>query len=233
MDQVIKSFDIKTELIEGSREVISIISTDTIDRDGEIVVPKGMKKKNFAGNPVVLLNHNRDGLPVGVNRWIKADGNKLIAKTYITDKTQLGQDIWGLLQDGILGAVSIGFIPELAGPPSEKEIKANPTWSNARRVIRSWDLLEYSFVTVPCNPEALTLAVSKGYSPEVLNWLAEGKELPVIKEKEVDPWQYKNAVVIPEPKFCRSLSSKFNAKLSETLNSIQTRDLLKKYSGRI
>ena len=49
--------------------------------------------------------------------------------------------------------------------PSPDEIKKRPAWANARTVFTKWELLEFSPVTVPANPEALALAVkSKAFA---------------------------------------------------------------------
>lgn len=195
--KLFETFD--TTLDEGSRTVVSVISTDALDRDGEVMLPSGLEKKNYAGNPVVLFNHDLGRLPVGKCLWVKSQGNKIIAKTYITDKTELGRDIFGLLQDDILKGVSIGFISRDFSAPTAAEIKGRPELAKARGIHRKWELFEYSFVTVPCNPEALTLAVSKGYSSATLKFL-NGGELPTLADLETpDVWQW--ATPEPEPSY--------------------------------
>ena len=59
-------------------------------------------------------------------------------------------------------AFSIGFQYIEGSPPEEKEIVANPSWAKCRFVIRKSELYEYSCVSVPANPDAFSLAVSKG-----------------------------------------------------------------------
>lgn len=173
---------------KGKREVLAIISTNAIDRDGEIVKPDGLKRKNYAGNPVVLVNHDYTSLPVGRCLWVKPDGDKVLAKYVVSDKTQFARDVWGLLQDGVLGAHSIGFNSLRASPPTTAEKRADPSIENAKLIHREWELLEFSIVGVPANPEALTLAVSKGLSPEVRQILEgdAGDRAPLVEVKGVD-----------------------------------------------
>jgi phage head maturation protease len=156
------------EVNPGKREVLAVISTDAIDRDNEVVQPTGIKRKNYAGNPVVMVNHDYQTLPVGKALWVKPDGNKVLAKYYISDKTETARDVFGLLQDGVLNAHSIGFLSTQASPPSTKEINARPDLKNARLIHRAWELLEFSVVGIPCNPEAVSLAVSKGKCSKTL-----------------------------------------------------------------
>lgn len=178
------------EVNEGKREVVSVISTDSIDRDGEVVLPRGMKKGNYNGNPVVMVSHDLRTLPVGKSLWIKAEEKRILAKSYISDKTQLARDAFGLLQDEVLNAWSVGFTTIRASAASKGELDARPDWAESRRLIREWELFEYSLVAVPANPEALTLAVSKGYSPETLDFLKgdKGTETQVVEQviKEVN-----------------------------------------------
>jgi phage head maturation protease len=144
-----------------SREVVAVISTDTVDRDGEVMLPSGLVKKQYAGNPVVLYGHDKTLPPIGMARWIKSSGNKLIAKYYISDKTELARDVFGLMQDGVLRAHSIGFLDTEATAPTREELAERPDWKDCRRVVRQWELLEFSVVPIPCNPDCLALAVAK------------------------------------------------------------------------
>ena len=47
----------KVKLEDGKRQFISTINTDSIDRDFEIVRPRGVNFKNFLRNPVIMLQH--------------------------------------------------------------------------------------------------------------------------------------------------------------------------------
>lgn len=157
----------------GKREVIACISSDCIDRDSEVVSPSGIKRKNFAGNPVVMVNHDYQTLPVGKALWVKPSGNQVLAKYYISDKTEMARDVFGLLQDKVLNAHSIGFQSLKASAPTTKEINGRPDLKQARLIHREWELLEFSIVGIPCNPQALTLAVSKGYSSDLLKFIGK------------------------------------------------------------
>jgi HK97 family phage prohead protease len=188
MDKFLKTYDASLEVNEGKREVVAYISTNAIDRDGEVVQPKGLKKKNYANNPIVMVNHDYRSLPIGKALWVKAneDGSKLIAKSYISDKTELARDVFGLLQDGVLNAFSIGFVSLRNSAPTTQEKNARPELANARLIHREWELLEYSVVGIPANPEALTLAVSKGYSPETLDILSGKQAATELVAKEIE-----------------------------------------------
>jgi HK97 family phage prohead protease len=151
------------ETAPGKREIIACISTTAVDRQNEVVLPTGMLRKNHAGM-TVFYNHDTSR-PIGVTLWIKPHDGKILAKFRCTDKTPFARDIFALAQDGVLRTYSIGFRPLESSPPTAAEIRQHPEWADAVRVHRSWELLEFSLVGVPANPEALMLAISKGISP--------------------------------------------------------------------
>lgn len=140
------------------------ITTGAIDRDHEIIVAKGISFENFLKRPTVLFGHDHTGLPIGKALWVKsARGGKIIAKVRVAP-TEFAQEVLELIKGGFLGAVSIGFRPtgEKSGPPKPEEVKKNPDWADARWIYREVELLEFSVVNVPANPEALITAVGKG-----------------------------------------------------------------------
>ncbi len=158
-----KTFEAGTlETAPGRREIVACISTAAVDRQNEVVLPTGMLRKNHGGM-TVFYNHDTTQ-PIGVTQWIKPHHGKLLAKFRCTDKTPFARDIFALAQDGVLRTYSIGFRPLESSPPTAAEIRQNPQWSSATRIYRSWELLEFSLVGVPANPEALMLAISKGIS---------------------------------------------------------------------
>ncbi len=123
-----------------------VISTEDMDRQGEVVMQAGMDTANYMLNPVVLNSHNYAGIHniVGVTTRLYpgtvngkaatlADG-----KFAPTEEGQLARKLW---DGGFLNASSVGFIPT----EYDKENSA---------VITKWELLEYSFVPVPANAKA-------------------------------------------------------------------------------
>src|SRR5215471_5044267 len=54
-----------TELNLGERSDVSWITTESPDRQGEVVLAKGMNDSQFQGNPIVTLGHAYALPPVG------------------------------------------------------------------------------------------------------------------------------------------------------------------------
>jgi len=161
-----RSIGIKSVNVE-ERSIVHVITDSTIDRSQEIVDPNGVDKRNYDKNPVVLFGHNYramgDQIPIiGRSAWVKQEGESLIAKTIFSDATPLARDAWALAKEGLMPATSIGFIPtgiELAALEDVNDL--NPVNrgdfdpKSQVFIFRKWELLEYSLVPIPANPNAV------------------------------------------------------------------------------
>lgn len=162
--------------MEGEDAVVQIVSTRGIDRDGEIVVPKGMDLTQFkaAGAPV-LWGHDYSRPPLGSDEWIKlADGGRTLMAKSVYSKTPFAQEVFQLRKEGHLKTSSIGFIAtewiDRGSGEWDKALKTVSKWpelagktlDGLNRIITKGILLEHSDVPVPANPEAVMMAISKG-----------------------------------------------------------------------
>ena len=175
------------------RTVTAVISTDAIDRDDEVLLPKGADLENFKKNPVVLWSHNSSLPPIGKALWIERKGKKIIAKVQFA-MTELAEDVWQLFKGGFLKAFSVGFMPKEPGrAPTPADLKRNPELANARRIFADWELLEFSPVSVPANPEALATAIKEGtiHLSYIKDFDIEEEEI----EKEVSPIEIEKRLV--------------------------------------
>ena len=144
--------EIKT-IDEREGTLTAYVSTNTRDRMNEVLDPQGIDVSNFRKNPVVLWAHDYTAPPIGKAIWIKRDGDGILSKVKFAN-TEFAQEIFQLYKEGFLKAFSVGFMPrETVDGDGEKE---------PRRTFKKWELLEYSAVPVPANPEALALAIQKG-----------------------------------------------------------------------
>jgi len=151
----------------GERTVAAVISAATPDRAGDVIRPDGLANRDeFLRNPVVLWAHQRTLPPVGTCVDLQITPERVIAVTKFAVGVPLADDLFRLYEQGVLRGWSIGFLPRRA--------RLRPAQGDGRRglFIESWDLLEYSAVPVPENPQALTLALRGGLitSPELTDW---------------------------------------------------------------
>ena len=140
-------------LDSNNRTVTAVISTPAPDRTGDVVVPTGLANvEEFLLNPVVLWAHQRTLPPIGTCLSLDVQPRRVVAVTKFAEGVPLADDVFRLYEQGILRGWSIGLLPR----------RASPRPGRGGTTIEEWDLLEYSAVPVPENPQALTLAVDKG-----------------------------------------------------------------------
>ena len=166
----------KTEKVskDGLTIYSGIANTPALDRDNEVLLPRGVVTEDFMKNPVMLMIHNYRAVPVG--KVIKLDVTEERVKFDFTfADTKLVQDeleLPKLFEDGIMSAFSVGFYPkgwvdidaemkgevtvELPNGDTQK-VDLDKYERNPDRIYTKWDLLEISPVPVPSNPEALLL----------------------------------------------------------------------------
>lgn len=122
-----------------------IISSEHVDRSGEIVLQDGIDTSYYLKNPIVLSFHDYYAMPIGVTDSLEIkviNGVKcMIAKGRFAP-TEDGQEARTLYEAKMLNTSSIGFIPKL--------------WGENNTIVQC-QLLEWSFVPVPCNPEAISM----------------------------------------------------------------------------
>jgi phage head maturation protease len=149
--------------------VRSVISTPIPDRAGDVMLPGGLRNaEEFLRNPVVLWAHQRTLPPIGTCERLVIEPDRIIAETKFSASSAFAQDVFKLYAEGVLRGWSIGFVPVRAHPiqPTRDNPQSGTSYS-------LWDLLEYSAVPVPENPEALTLAIRKGmiHDADLRHWL--------------------------------------------------------------
>lgn len=133
-----------------------IISTQSIDRDGDTINVEGWDVRNFNKNPVLPWAHIYNQPPVGRSLAVWRNNNALNSNAIFTSKElyPFGHMVGKMFEQKFLNAVSVGFDP----------IKFSFAESNERFGIdfEEQELLEYSPVPVPSNPDALIQARSAG-----------------------------------------------------------------------
>ena len=143
LKSLISSFDIKE--VTKWRTFKVVASTEDSDRSWEIIKANGWDYSNFMKNPVIIANHiYKIENIVWKATSIYVKDNQLIIEWVFSESNPLGKLLADLYEEWMVKTVSVWFIPK-----SRDE-------SN-KRIITSAELLELSFVAVPCNPNALSL----------------------------------------------------------------------------
>ena len=149
---------------EKKREVTAVLSTGSVDRYGEIVLPSAYEKtiSQFMLNPKFLAGHKYgsfDGAPTSIGHWTNLQVTKegLIGTAkFLPAGDDLADKWWFRFLHGAQRTFSVGFIT-LAS--EQREAMVNGT----KRIIRHFtevELLEVSAVEIPANADALLRTAS-------------------------------------------------------------------------
>jgi HK97 family phage prohead protease len=160
-----KDFTASTEV--NGTTFRAVISTDSVDRDGDVMVPQGMNSKDYERNPVLLWQHDPTA-PIGKCLSLKRGESAIEAEFELPHRPDGFEGNWRpdfvreLIKAGVLGAVSIGFMPMEGGERMATKGDVQRYGTDVRKVYSRWKLLEVSVVSVPANQDALIVAVQKG-----------------------------------------------------------------------
>ena len=155
-----------TSVNAEKRQVSGILSTPTIDRYGEIVLPEAFKDSlpRFMQNPKFLGGHQSntfDGSPTSIGHWIdmKVTNDALIGTAqFLPAGDELADKWWFRFQHGAQRSFSVGFI---AQEFMMKDVEVDGVKRKIRHFTKA-DLLEVSAVELPANADALLLAAQGG-----------------------------------------------------------------------
>jgi len=162
-----------------SGTVEAVVSTESRDRDGDVIRQSGWQLDDFNRHPVLLSSHNYGSLQSQIGTWtsMAIRGKRLVGKAqyFIGDGNAEADWAWKLIQRGV-GAFSVGFIPDMA---LAEELDGNgmvPSYE-----FNGQTLLEVSQVTIPSNPDALQRMKALGVAldPAVARMVDEAlREMP-------------------------------------------------------
>jgi len=83
-----KQYICKAEIDEQERTVTAVISTGAIDRENEILLPKGADFTQYLKNPVVLWAHQYGEQPIAKALWITKSWKNIKAKLRFAETPQ-------------------------------------------------------------------------------------------------------------------------------------------------
>jgi len=131
-----------------------VLTTGNVDRDGDIIEPDGLDVTAFLKNPITLWQHDHKN-PVGTWENIRHETGRWVADLKLAT-TNLANMTRKLIQEGVLKAVSVGFLPKENGYERIEDEDGN---FKGYRFLKT-ELLEVSLVSVPANAEALLISKS-------------------------------------------------------------------------
>ncbi len=137
-------------------EMTFVISTDEVDRHGDIIVSAGWQLDDYRNNPVVLWAHDYRRPVVGrsLEVWPEAaaggtEMHRLLARIRFAP-TPFAREVESLYRDGYQRGVSVGF-----KPLAFEERRDGKTGAFLGIRFLEQELLEVSLVPVPANRSSL------------------------------------------------------------------------------
>lgn len=181
----------------GERKMSFMISTAAVDRDGDTIDPKGWDLGSYAKNPVVLWAHDYSSPPVGKAINIKSTEHGLQADVEFLPQglDPFADKIHDMCKAGFLNATSVGF----------RGVEYDEAQGRKGYDFKKQELLEFSIVPVPCNPEALAQrgvknAQLKHYAREMNAWSKSvlGEDSPKMTQEQFDSLSGELAKILRE-----------------------------------
>jgi len=170
---------------DGAKMAVRVVvSTEVMDRERDILIAKGCDTRDHKRNPIVLLNHRKDLPGIAQSRdpsgsyTLKSYEDRIEATNYFDQSSKMAMQVFRLVESGALRGVSPGFFTV---PNAVHKIKASD--GQPAFIYNQWKLLEISHCPIGMNPDALVIAVEKGFGGESL--LPELKDmlLPYVPAK--------------------------------------------------
>lgn len=135
---------------QDTRTITFVMSSEDVDRDGDIIRVSGWELDGFMRNPVFLVFHDQRQFPIGRVEEIRAAGVQLLGTVRFAEQGtyEVADVAYELYRQGIMNAVSVGF----------RGIEWEPREEGEGLIFTRQELFELSAVPVPANPAAVAVA---------------------------------------------------------------------------
>ncbi len=154
-ERVRKLLDTAPQTLADKRQVLLNVSSEAVDRAGDIVVQAGIDTRDFMATGGTVLWQHDPMQPIARALECKIVNGKLRALVQFppANVSRTADEVYELILANVINSASIGF----KAVESEPVDPARPY--AGRRFLRS-ELMEFSFVSIPCAPEATIIARS-------------------------------------------------------------------------
>lgn len=149
-----------------NRRVTATLSTPSIDRYGEIVLPSAFTNSlpRFRSNPKFLAGHQSwtmDGSPTSIGKWVDVqvtDKGLVGTAQFLPPGDELTDKWWFRFEHGAQSTFSVGFIAHKA---EMREVEIDGAKKKIRHFTEA-ELLEVSAVELPANSDAMLMSLGLG-----------------------------------------------------------------------
>ena len=170
----------------GDRQYKFVISDETKDRHGTVIKVDGWKLDNYKKNPIVLFQHNSyssdPDMVIGRSE-VSISDNKLIAVLTLEPEgdNPIADKLAKKLDFGTINTASVGF------NPFEWSMGVSTLGEDLDTFFfRDQDLLEWSLVVIPSNPNATQEKDGEDDIIKFVRMANEETKLPPIKAEVIE-----------------------------------------------
>lgn len=135
--------------------MVFVLSTDEVDRHGDVIATEGWNLESYRKNPVFLWAHDYARPVIGRAEETWLEPHRLLARVDFAP-TDFAQEVAGLYRAGYQRGVSVGF-----KPVRFEERRNERTGALVGIWFLEQELLEVSAVPVPANRSALRRALNE------------------------------------------------------------------------
>lgn len=194
MESIVKTYATAIKQLEGdTRQMHFLISTDSVDRDNDILDPKGWQLDRYKTNPIIAWAHDYKSLPVAKCVSIAQTPKGLEATAEFPAKGiyPFADTVYDMLKGGFLNATSVGFTP----------IDYEQAHDRKGFNFKKQELTEFSIVPIPANPDALVQQRAVGLpDAQVRSWCKAITDWASAQQpaalKALDEWKARAGVTL-------------------------------------
>lgn len=156
---------------ENEGQMSFIASTDRADRYGDVIDQRGWNLDDYKSNPVVLLNHDHQSLPIGRGN-VRTTEAGLVIDVEFDMADPKAAEIAGKAIRGFMSAVSVGFAPKKSIARADLPESHFAHSKSGGQYFEQAELLEVSIVTIPANADAVAIA-AKSFGFDIKTYIKE------------------------------------------------------------
>lgn len=186
LDSQIQKFKVAQS---DERIIEGYFTTTDVDRGGDISLPSAFEKtlEMYMKNPIVTYMHSIHDI-IGKVLEYRMDETGIWVKAQIAKGVKLADEVWALIEQGIIKAFSYGY----------KTIAAEPGMIDGKKVnyLKEVELYEIAVVSLPMNGSALFSLGSDGFIKSISLKLENLPTIPEEKQENVE--DVKNEEIIEQ-----------------------------------
>lgn len=210
----LKNFEITQEKsLKGALRIKAIVSSDSVDRDGDMVLPEGIETPNSKHGKLPMFFQHDSSMSLGYwDKWELVDNTFVMEGVVLSPVTEWQKDVFDKILNQALYSVSIGFIP--------KELEFREMDAREIRVFKKIELFECSVVGIPANQDAHITEVEQ-LSEEPSDESEEDKSVKTTEQKSSNVETDQNPDPAPAVEIDNAVDAKELADLKDKVSELE------------